>query len=725
MVNGYIVISAILAFIFVILGSAVVYRNPRATTNKLFLFFSVSIALWLVTNYLGSTRSVPYDIAFIANRLVFAFGALSTVALLGFSRNLVNLNLKDGWRYVLGLNLLIIIGCASPWIVEDVRPQGDTYAITFGWLSALYFLTLLFNFLVIIVGLLRSRNRVKGVQRQQANAVLISLAVTLAAILSTNAVLPFAFGFYGLTNAGSLFASVLVIGIGYSIIRHKLFDLRLVIARSVAYILAVAVLVSLYIGILFGLTQIFFDTKLSVGQQIYLGVFSAVIALLFQPVKVTFDHVTARLFFRSTYDPQDFLDKLSGITSNTLQLSTIVDAASVLIADDFKVQSCEFILLKQNGDIFEYNSAHKPKVRDRHYDSIKQIPKGASKTLLFSSESLDPKLKSILAKVGAEVIVTLEANNVRVGYVLLGLKSNGQTFNGQDLRVLSIGADSLAVSMQNALRFEEISRFNVTLQKKIDDATLQLRKTNEKLKALDETKDDFISMASHQLRTPLTSIKGYLSMVLEGDAGKLTGTERKMLTQAFASSQRMVYLISDLLNVSRLRTGKFVINAEPINLADLITDEIAQLKEAAATRSLTLAYNKPAHFPKLMLDETKTRQVVMNFVDNAIYYTPAGGHVVVEVIDKPASIELRVSDDGIGVPKAEQHHLFTKFYRARNARKARPDGTGLGLFMAKKVVVAQGGAVIFKSQEGKGSTFGFTFSKSKLAPPPSPTISTE
>ena len=126
-----------------------------------------------------------------------------------------------------------------------------------------------------------------------------------------------------------------------------------------------------------------------------------------------------------------------------------------------------------------------------------------------------------------------------------------------------------------------------------------------------------------------------------------------------------------------------------------------------------------------MLDETKTRQVVMNFVDNALYYTPSGGHINVEIVDKPAVIELKVVDDGIGVPKNEQHHLFTKFYRARNARKARPDGTGLGLFMAKKVVVAQGGAVIFKSQEGKGSTFGFTFSKSKLAPPPAPTISSE
>jgi signal transduction histidine kinase len=107
----------------------------------------------------------------------------------------------------------------------------------------------------------------------------------------------------------------------------------------------------------------------------------------------------------------------------------------------------------------------------------------------------------------------------------------------------------------------------------------------------------------------------------------------------------------------------------------------------------------------------------MNFMDNAIYYTQAGGEVRVQLIDKPETIELRIVDNGIGVPRSEQHHLFNKFYRAGNARKVRPDGTGLGLFMAKKVIIAQGGAVIFDSQEGKGSTFGFVFSKAKLAVP--------
>jgi signal transduction histidine kinase len=178
----------------------------------------------------------------------------------------------------------------------------------------------------------------------------------------------------------------------------------------------------------------------------------------------------------------------------------------------------------------------------------------------------------------------------------------------------------------------------------------------------------------------------------------------------------MVYLIADLLNVSRLKTGKFIIDAKPVNLAEVIEGEISQLTETAKRKNLKLIYKKPEKFPQLMIDEMKTRQVIMNFADNAIYYTPNGGEIVIELKEDKKSIYFTVKDSGIGVPKKEQQQMFTKFYRATNARKARPDGTGLGLFMAKKVVDAQGGQILFESQEGKGSTFGFCFKKSDLTP---------
>src|SRR5690606_37945782 len=156
-------------------------------------------------------------------------------------------------------------------------------------------------------------------------------------------------------------------------------------------------------------------------------------------------------------------------------------------------------------------------------------------------------------------------------------------------------------------------------------------------------------------RTPLTSVKGYLSMVLEGDAGKLNEQQEKLLTQAFISSQRMVYLIADLSNVSRLRTGKFIIEAAQTNLPTITEGELEQHKETAAAKGLSLQFEKPADFPLLTLDETKIRQLIMNFIDNAIYYTPAGGEIKVALQAKPHSVEFTVTDTGLGVPKADQH----------------------------------------------------------------------
>lgn len=238
----------------------------------------------------------------------------------------------------------------------------------------------------------------------------------------------------------------------------------------------------------------------------------------------------------------------------------------------------------------------------------------------------------------------------------------------------------------------------------------ELQQANKHLKELDRAKDEFISMASHQLRTPLTTIKGYLSMMEEGDAGKINRGQRQFIDNALSGSTRMSKMIGELLNVSRMTTGKFKIEPAKVNLTRIVQDEINQLRLHATTRKLKLIFNKPARDVVGELDEDKTRQVIMNFIDNGIYYTKEGS-VTVNLKEERGKIFLTVVDTGIGVPKAARAKLFSKFFRAANAKVARPDGTGLGLFLAKKVIEEQGGKLIFATEEGKGSTFGFELPK--------------
>ncbi|MDQ3158557.1 MAG: ATP-binding protein [bacterium] len=505
----------------------------------------------------------------------------------------------------------------------------------------------------------------------------------------------------------------------YSLVNQKLFDIRLIIARTVGYLLSLG-FVSVVIGIMLFITLSILDGVVNeTVLRIVIVFITVLLAITYGSLKSFFDRITNKLFYRDAYETKDLIDEFNTNIVAVIDLKELLSNSAKIIEKYLKSNFVSYALVNQNDGTIRL-VREKTNISKELIEHTRGYMKN-DKSKVFITDILEEDkkdLKSLLTEVnvGMAVRITSKSNEEGIGYILMGYKKTGSVYTSQDTKAMEIIANELAIATQNALRYEEIQQFNVTLQDKVDDATKQLRKANERLKQLDQTKDDFISMASHQLRTPLTSVKGYVSMVIEGDAGKISSKQKDLLDQAFLSSQRMVYLIADLLNVSRLRTGKFVIESKETNLADVIEGEIKQLEQTAKAKEQKLTYNKPKNFPTLMFDETKMRQVIMNFADNAVHYVPTGGKIDISLEDKGDSIEFRVEDNGIGVPKNEQHNLFNKFFRAKNAKKARPDGTGLGLFMAKKVIVAQGGAIIFKSTEDKGSTFGFTFAKKKVDP---------
>ncbi len=699
MVSGYIITSLVISACLIILGLLVYIRNPKSSLNKLFFVFSVSASLWLVTNYLGGDPNLSHRQALIANKLLFLFIGIGVFALLLFVRKLVNR--KSPKTLYLLTNVLIIASTLTPLIVANVKLQNDTYSINFGILSTLFFLTLLINCIYAITTLLNSRSKARGMTKLQIDTILISIAVAITGIFITNALLPFLFKYYGATNIGSFLSSFAVIGIGFTVVRHKLFDIKLAVAKSIAYVLTLSIVAILYIVPLVVLTKYVTHIHLTKSSIAILVIVTFIAAVIFWPLSRAFGKLSNRIFYRDYYDIQDVLDRLGKLLVGSVD------------SEEIKAQGKHILTEAINPTYFDYLL---PAEKSEHesYELFKALIASRMDLIILDELSDDIQIKQIMMKNNIGAAVRLRAKEEVIGFMLLGYKLSGQIFSDTDKRLLAIASAEMAVGLKNAFRFEEIQSFNFTLQEKIKEATYRLRKTNDKLRALDEAKDDFVSMASHQLRTPLTSVKGNISMVIDGDAGNITSVQKQLLDQAYSSSQRMVFLISDLLNVSRLKTGKFVIERTPIDLAKVVEEEVNQLIDTAKSRNLELKYEKPNHIAELMLDDAKTRQVIMNFIDNAIYYTPSGGKIDVVLSETSSAVECRVIDNGIGVPKHEQHHLFTKFYRAGNARKARPDGTGLGLFMAKKVIISEGGSLIFETEEGKGSTFGFSFPKKSL-----------
>lgn len=555
----------------------------------------------------------------------------------------------------------------------------------------------------------------KSTERAQAILMMIAFVASILIAISVNLILPLLNLQIDYIYFSPISSFIVISCIAYAISRHGLFDVRPFIARSITYVLLIAALFGIFLLVAFIALKSLFGSELQLNQTIFFAILSVFLALIFQPAKRYFDKITSRLFYRDAYDPQEVINKINSTLVNTIRLETLLKSTADIVESELNVTYADFYLDQRASIEFHLVGSNTKLFANPGWAVFADFfANSTDKVVLQTDEALPQDILANMRNLSIECAIKMTSSGEEVGFLLVGERKSGNSFTGQDIQLLEIIADEVAIAAQNALRFEEISKFNITLQKKIDDATKELQKTNEKLKALDEAKDEFISMASHQLRTPLTSVKGYISMILEGDAGDINETQHKFLDQAFVSSQRMVYLIADLLNVSRLKTGKFIIESKPTYLPDVVESEISQLYETAKVRELQMLFDKPKDYPILNLDETKIRQVIMNFVDNAIYYTPRGGRIKIALTKTKDSVEFTVTDTGIGVPKSEQHHLFTKFYRAGNAKSARPDGTGLGLFMAKKVVIAQGGAIIFITKEGKGSTFGFSFPLSKL-----------
>jgi signal transduction histidine kinase len=552
--------------------------------------------------------------------------------------------------------------------------------------------------------LARGSRHTRGQRRQQLVTVLLGLIGGIAGGVLFNLILPI-YGDYRFTQLGPAFSILFVATSAYAIIRHRLFDVRGAIIRVAAYSLAVLTIAATYVIIVYVVVLPLVSANGTVTPQWVYVTLAILVALTFQPVKKFFDGATRAVFYKNAYESQEVLDHLGTILVREVDVARLLKRSLQLLNEAIKAGGIEVVLLKDHTEARVVSIGASLK----HTETLVRTLRRKHQGLLVTDELAEHggAVYADLTTAGIAVATPLVTSNATVGYLLIGYKASGGAYTEQDIDLVHIFADELAVAVQNALRYEEIARFNVTLKDEVDEATSQLRDSNRKLHKLDEAKDEFISMASHQLRTPLTSVKGYLSMVLEGDAGGITKDQRKLLEEAYSSSQRMVYLIGDFLNVSRLQTGKFVIEAVPVNLARLVGDEVEQLKATAARRDIKLEYHEPAEFPELYMDDGKMRQVVMNFIDNAIFYSKSNSVVFIELTVGMHDVNLAVHDTGIGVPVNERHHLFTKFFRATNARKVRPDGTGIGLYMAKKVVTAHGGSIIFETKENKGSTFGF------------------
>jgi signal transduction histidine kinase len=283
--------------------------------------------------------------------------------------------------------------------------------------------------------------------------------------------------------------------------------------------------------------------------------------------------------------------------------------------------------------------------------------------------------------------------------VQLVLSSSSQQLFVNIFLVFAVAAVSytLIKSVRNEVRRrEEVTQLAVSLEK-----------ANTLLQEADKQKTEFLTMASHQLRTPLSILKGYIELIKDGTYGRVDKTMVKVLEDMDINNEHLVKLVDKLLDITRLEQGRTKYTFAMVNMCALIDEATNDLKIKAKEKKLKVQWVCPAQMPQIYCDQEKMHHVIYNFIDNALKYSEKGT-VRVMLEEQGGGVVFRVHDQGIGFEKSDENNFFQKFYRGDNVRTIGIDGTGLGLYVCRKFVEAHSGRVWARSDGlGKGSEFGF------------------
>ena len=343
------------------------------------------------------------------------------------------------------------------------------------------------------------------------------------------------------------------------------------------------------------------------------------------------------------------------------------------------------------------------------------------------------------------IIAPLKIDGKTIGAISFVSTASHRHYDENDVEIAQALANRASLAVYNANLFQaakfeikerkklqsELEKFNSALEGRVKQRTLQLEKTNQGLQDeitqrhklenqrlqhyfdVNKTKDEFISLASHQLRTPATGVKQYLGMVLEGMSGEVTAEQQALLQKAYESNERQLTIVSDLLKVAQIDAGKVRLHCKEVNIAELLTDVIKEQQDTYAMRKQVLQFTVPSFKPMAFVDPDKMRMVLENMLDNASKYSELGKSIRVVLTEQDDAIVVAINDKGVGIARKDMTKLFGKFNRIHNHLSNHVGGTGLGLYWVKKIVDLHGGIIKVTSALGKGSTFSVYLPKNE------------
>ncbi len=714
----YYAIAALINFVTCLIITVFVFKkNPHDKTNVVFAVFSFLSAIWSLAYFFWQI-STTASAALFWTRALMAAAAFISVVFLHFVLYLTGLY-EEKKRLLWLSYILFLLFFISDFTSNFVAKVEPALSFKF-WPKPGFlfhpFLALWFIYIFYAGYLLyRKYSTSKGIIHSQIKYVFFGMFFGFVGG-STNYFL-----WYNIPipPVGNILVSVYVAILAYAIIRYRLMDIRVVGKK-----------VFMYVGI--GIfAYIFFYGLAWVHIKLFGGIFNRVsymAGVLIAPVFVFIlyrimkglENLADKYLFADLYTYRDKLIKLSEELSHSTDISVItcsiadtlqklgINRVAIIDVDIEKGLVCklekvtgiekpELDLLSSCNIFVPYlNKTLKPLVKEEL--SVSQ------------STGEETEIVTCMNDIGISLCLPLFTNKKLNGIIALGEKNSGDAYNSEDLELLKVLSYQAGIALENARLYREVEDFNATLKQKVTEQTKDIQEKAERLERSLKVKSEFIYLMSHQLRTPISVITGMSSMLKDGDLLDASKEkQQEFFDGIYVKSRKLADILNDFIKAEQMEGEDFKFNPNDIKkvqFEDIVKSVFEGSVFQAKEKGISFEFEPVSTpLPTITTDPHYIEQAVTNIIDNAIKYTQKG-FVKVRVCAENGYVVCEVSDSGIGVPEGDKPRLFDKFVRGKNAVDAYAYGTGLGLFIAKKIVEAQkGGKITFVSEQNKGSTF--------------------
>jgi signal transduction histidine kinase/CheY-like chemotaxis protein len=594
-------------------------------------------------------------------------------------------------------------------------------------------LLLLFRILFLLIFSLRHRDVSPYKYYQIKYFLWAMIFYSLAAVdFLTNYGVPF-------YPVGFVFIIIFLGIIAYTIIRYRLMDIRIV-ARYIFIYFGISIFVYIIFYFLIWLYNNLFGSVFS-KSALATGIFIApLFVFLFYRVDKFLKHLANKYLFASLYSYQETINKLTDELTYSIDLKKIINLIVDTIRKTMQLERAGVLLIEPNT-----NSASVPTAsglrRDKptHYQIAKVIgfnekngislvqdsaltkrlektkaPLVRDELLLLASDAKNKKEKDDLKRlhdnmehIEASLCLPLMSGAKLIGLIVLGGKISGDAYTAEDLELLNTLSKQAGIAIENARLYKKVAKFNETLQGKVDEQTKDIKEKNQYLQELLNIKSDFLHIVNHQLNTPLSVMRNAFSMLEDKSIDYKKGMEYLK-----GGLTRMSETIKDFWDAFELEGQKMELAPKETDIGEIIKSQVEEKKRMPKAKEKGLEIKVESSdfaVPKVFCDPKKIVHVISNLLDNAVYYTAAGGVSVSYEKSGEDYLKIKVADTGAGISEQDQKNLFKKFSRGKESEAMRPDGSGLGLYIAKRIADGHGGELkLEKSEPGKGTAFSFS-----------------